>query len=54
LAKVLIPDSERRQSKFVQMLDSPRRVVMCITPEKFITFSSEKMQQYWRGGGEPE
>ena len=54
LAQALIPDDERRQGKFVQMLDSPRRVVMCITPAKFITFSSEGMQKYWRGGGEPE
>jgi len=54
LAQALIPGDDRRQGRFVKMLDSPRRVVMCVSPEKFITFSSEKMQKYWRGGGEPE
>lgn len=53
LAKALIPDSEVRQGRFIKMLDSPRRVVMCIVPEKFITFDSDKMRGYWRGGAEP-
>lgn len=53
LAAALIRD-ERRQARFVKMLDSPRRVVMCVRPEKFITFDSDKMRNYWRGGAETE
>jgi hypothetical protein len=53
LAKVLIPGDVLRQQRFVAMLDSPRRVVMAVQPEKLITFDSEKMGQYWRGGAEP-
>ncbi len=52
LAAALIPDSPKRQANFIKMLDSPRRVVMCVTPEKWVTFSSDKMQKYWRGGTE--
>lgn len=54
LAQVLIPGDAVRQGRFVKMLDSPRRVVMCVVPEKFVTFSSEKMRKNWRGGAEPE
>ena len=39
--------------RVIAMLDSPRRVVMCVEPEKFITFDSGKMRNYWRGGAEP-
>ncbi len=53
LAKALIPGDSVRQGRFITMLDSPRRVVMCVEPEKFITFDSQKMQTYWRGGAEP-
>lgn len=53
LAQALIPDNSARQERFVRMLDSPRRVVMCVVPEKFITFDSDKMGAYWRGGAEP-
>jgi Pyridoxamine 5'-phosphate oxidase len=52
LAKVLIPRNALRQQRFVAMLDSPRRVVMAVQPEKLITFDSVKMGQYWRGGAE--
>ncbi len=45
LAAALIPRDQRRQAGFVQMLDSPRRVVMCVTPERFITFDGRKMGQ---------
>jgi general stress protein 26 len=37
--------SEKQQAGFVQMLDSPKRVVMRITPERFITFDGRKMGQ---------
>lgn len=54
LAQALIPGDKVRQERFVKMLDSPRRMVMCVEPEKFITFDSQKMRSYWRGGAEPE
>jgi hypothetical protein len=53
LAEVLIPGDTVRQGRFVAMLDSPRRVIMAVRAEKLITFDSEKMGQYWRGGAEP-
>jgi len=53
LAKALLPDDTDRQKRFIAMLDSPRRVVLCVEPEKFITFDSGKMGEYWRGGAEP-
>ena len=43
LAAALIPGNEKQQAGFVQMLDSPRRIVMCVTPEHFITFDGRKM-----------
>jgi hypothetical protein len=52
LAQVLIPGNAVRQQRFIAMLDSPRRVVMAVKPEKLITFDSVKMGQYWRGGAE--
>jgi len=54
LAASLVPHDERRQANFIKMLDSPRRVVMCVTPEKFITFSSDAMREYWRGGSQSD
>ena len=45
LAAALIPENEKHQAGFVRMLDSPRRVVMCVTPERFITFDGRKMGQ---------
>lgn len=54
LAQVLIPDSAKRQERFVAMLDSPRRVVMAVKPDKLITFDSEKMGKFWRGGVEAQ
>ena len=45
LAAALIPSNEKQQAAFVRMLDSPRRVVMCVTPERFITFDGRKMGQ---------
>jgi len=54
LAQALIPDSAERRDRFVAMLDSPRRVVMAVKPEKLITFDSAKMGKFWRGGGEEQ
>ena len=45
LAAALIPHNEKQQAGFVRMLDSPRRVVMRVTPERFITFDGRKMGQ---------
>jgi len=43
LAAALIPRNQQRQAGFVKMLDSPRRVVMCVIPERLITFDGRKM-----------
>lgn len=43
LAAALIPNNAKLQADFVAMLDSPRRVVLRVTPEKFITFDGRKM-----------
>jgi hypothetical protein len=45
LAAALIPGNEKQQAGFVAMLDSPRRVIMCVTPEYSITFDGRKMGQ---------
>jgi general stress protein 26 len=45
LAAALIPGNEKQQAGFVQMLESPRRIVMAVTPEHFITFDGRKMGQ---------
>jgi general stress protein 26 len=45
LAAALVPRNEKQQAVFVRMLDSPRRIVMCVTPERFITFDGRKMGQ---------
>ena len=45
LAAALIPGNEKQQAGFVQMLDSPRRIVMTVTPEHFIAFDGRKMGQ---------
>jgi hypothetical protein len=49
LAAVLVPRDSARQAGFVRMLDSPRRVVLCVTPEQFITFDGRKMGQLGAG-----
>jgi len=45
LAAALLPGNEKHQAGFVQMLNSPRRIVMAVTPEHFITFDGRKMGQ---------
>jgi general stress protein 26 len=45
LAAALIPGNQKQQAGFVQMLDSPRRVIICVIPEHFITFDGRKMGQ---------
>lgn len=53
LGAALVPESESRRAHFIQMLDSPRRVILGVTPVKLITFDSEKMGKSWRGGSAP-
>ena len=43
LAAALMPKSAKMQAAFVEMLDSPRRLILSATPEKFITFDGRKM-----------
>ena len=45
LAAALIPRNEKQQDGFVRMLNSPRRIVMRVTPERLITFDGRKMGQ---------
>ena len=45
LAAALIRDNPKQQAAFVAMLDSPRRIIMRVTPEHFITFDGRKMGQ---------
>ena len=45
LAAALIPGRETQQAGFVAMLDSPRRIIMRVTPQHFITFDGRKMGQ---------
>ena len=43
IAAVNVPGAEEMQKKFTQMMDSPRRVVLEVTPEKWITFDAAQM-----------
>jgi len=45
LAAELVPRNEKQQASFVRMPNSPRRVVMCVIPERLITFDGHKMGQ---------
>lgn len=50
LAERLIPHDARRQAGFVKMLDSPRRVVLEVVPERWITYDGRKMAHDSGGG----
>ena len=50
LAAVIIPGSDTLQAEFVRMLDSPRRVILEVTPEKWFTFDTMKMMKASRFG----
>ena len=43
IAAVVLPGADELQAKFVNMMDSPRRVVLEVTPEKWITFDAGQM-----------
>ncbi len=43
LAERMVPGSERGQHGFVQMLDSPRRVILELTPVKQISYDGTKL-----------
>lgn len=45
LAEKLQPASKERQDWFVQMLDSPRRVVIELEPVKWITYDGKKLAE---------
>lgn len=55
LARTLIPDDPTRAAGFVRMLDSPRRVVLEVLPEQWITYDGAKMAADSGGaiGGNP-
>ena len=55
LAASLIPNNPRRQAGFVAMLDSPRRVILEVTPEQYISYDGAKMAADSGGalGGSP-
>lgn len=50
LAAAIIPDNAAQQVGFAKMLNSPRRVVLEVVPEKFITFDGAKMAADSMGG----
>jgi hypothetical protein len=43
LAAAILPGADELQEKFVAMMDSERRVVLEVTPEKWITFDAGQM-----------
>ena len=45
IAAAILPGAEDFQRKFVGMLDSDRRVVLEVTPTKWVTFDVMKMMQ---------
>ena len=42
-AAILPPGADEMQKAFTQMMDSERRIVLEVTPEKWITFDAAKM-----------
>jgi len=43
-AAAVFPDDRARQDGFIRMMDSPRRAIMCVTPEgDHITWDNDKM-----------
>ncbi len=50
LAAALIPGNAAQAAGFAKMLDSPRRVVLEVVPEKFITFDGARMAADSMGG----
>jgi general stress protein 26 len=49
LAAKVRPDNEEGKQAFEDLLDSPLRVILEITPEKWITYDSEKAGRDMRG-----
>jgi hypothetical protein len=56
LAAAIIPQNEQVQKAFAKMLDSQRRLIIEVVPEKYITFDAMKMMQdsiaAWTQSGE--
>ncbi len=44
-SRAVVPDSEAGQQMLVQMLDTPRRVVLELEPVKFISYDGAKLNQ---------
>ncbi len=49
LAKKVSPDDEAGEEAFYQLLDSPLRLVLAITPEKWISFDADKSARHRAG-----
>ena len=45
VAAAILPGADEFQRKFVAMLDSDRRLVLEVTPERWITFDAVKMMK---------
>jgi len=43
IAAVVLPGADELQEKFVKMMESERRLVLEVTPEKWITFDAAQM-----------
>jgi hypothetical protein len=58
LAAAIIPQNEPVQRAFAKMLDSQRRLILEVVPEKYITFDAMKLMQdsmaAWSQSGELE
>jgi len=52
LAAAILPGDERTQRAFQRMLDSPRRVILEVTPESSFSFDAMKMMEASLFGGE--
>ncbi len=49
LARKALPDDKAAEDAFVERLDSPLRIVIEVTPEKWITFDGSKSDRMVRG-----
>jgi len=45
ISAAILPGAEAFQEKFTKMMDSPRRIVLEVDPEKWITFDAGLMMQ---------
>lgn len=45
ISAAILPGADAFQKKFTKMMDSPRRIVLEVVPEKWITFDAGRMMQ---------